>query len=73
MTLAETASIFCETIVKNATLQTGSEEEKLSVLEAALSGQCQVVVDITSRFLFESAVFEARAQRDLSAQELCAA
>lgn len=73
MTLAETASIFCETIVKNAALATGTEAEKLSVLEAALSGQCQVVVDITSRFLFESSAFEGRASRDMSDGELCAA
>lgn len=73
MTLAETASIFCETIVKNAALSQGSESERLSVLEAALSGQCQVVVDITSRFLFEAAAFEGRKTRDLSAGELCEA
>ena len=71
MTLAETASIFCEMIVKGAALTTGSDDERLSVLEAALSGQCQVVVDITSRFLFESSMFEGRATRDLSASEMC--
>jgi oligoendopeptidase F len=71
MTLAETASIFCETIVKQAALQEGTEEEQLPILEATLQGSCQVVVDITSRFLFEQHVFENRAARELSAKELC--
>ena len=72
MTLAETASIFCETIVRNAALQDASRDETLEILEAFLSGACQVVVDITSRFLFETALFEQRATRDLSVAELCA-
>jgi len=70
MALAETASIFCETIVANAALQIGSADEKLAVLEHQLQGSCQVVVDIHSRFLFESRVFEGRARRDLSVAEL---
>ncbi|MFQ3682043.1 M3 family oligoendopeptidase [Roseiflexus sp.] len=72
MTLAETASIFCETIVRNAALQDATRDETLEILEAFLSGACQVVVDITSRFLFETALFEQRAARDLSVSELCA-
>lgn len=71
MTLAETASIFCETVVKNAVLETGTESERLSVLESSITGACQVVVDISSRFLFEQSVFEARKKRELSASELC--
>jgi oligoendopeptidase F len=71
MTLAETASIFCETIIRQAVLQgDSSAEEKLSVLEASIQGSCQVVVDIASRFYFERAVFEQRAERELSATEL---
>lgn len=71
MTLAETASIFCETIIKKGALQTASPEEKLDILETSLMGACQVVVDISSRFLFEEAVFKQRKQRELSPQELC--
>lgn len=71
MTLAETASIFCETIVKRAAVAQGSPEEQLAILEASLMGSCQVVVDISSRFRFERATFEARARRELSASELC--
>lgn len=72
MTLAETASIFCETIVRNAALQNADAEEQIAILEASLQGNCQVVVDITSRFLFERAVFERRQARELSVSELCA-
>lgn len=72
MTLAETASIFCETIIKRAALATGTPDEKIVILEASLQGACQVVVDITSRFLFEQRTLEARQQRELSADELCA-
>ena len=71
MTLAETASIFCETIIQNAALDSAEGAEKLYVLETQLLGHAQVVVDIHSRFLFERAVFEKRAERDLTAQELC--
>ena len=70
MTLAETASIFCETIVREATLRSVDAQEQLSILEASLQGSFQVVVDITSRFLFEQRVFEKRQQRELSIEEL---
>jgi pepF/M3 family oligoendopeptidase len=71
MTLAETASIFCETIIRQAALRDADRDEQLAILEASLQGACQVVVDITSRYLFEKAVFERRAERELSARELC--
>ncbi|MFC4425666.1 M3 family oligoendopeptidase [Deinococcus navajonensis] len=69
MTLAETASIFCETIIQNAALAEAQGEEKLYVLETQLLGHAQVVVDIHSRYLFERAVHEKRAERELTAQE----
>jgi len=72
MTLAETASIMNETIVVQAALRTLPKKEQLPILEADLQGAAQVVVDIHSRFLFEKAVFEKRAGRELSAEEFCA-
>ena len=69
MTLAETASIFCETIVRNAAVRSASQNEQLIILEGALQGSCQVVVDIASRFEFEQSVFAGRADRELSPQE----
>jgi pepF/M3 family oligoendopeptidase len=74
MTLAETASIFCETIVRNAALaeaeRSNDTKSQIEILEASLQGACQVVVDITSRFLLEQGVFEKRRERELSVDEL---
>lgn len=70
MTLAETASIFCETIVREAALKQADAAGQMEILEASLQGSCQVVVDITSRFIFERNVFERRRQRELSVDEL---
>ncbi len=69
MTLAETASIFCETIITHAALARADKEEQIAILENSIQGSCQVVVDITSRFLFESRAFERRRQRELSIDE----
>jgi pepF/M3 family oligoendopeptidase len=70
MTLAETASIFCETIVREAALKDANTQERIEILEASLVGSCQVVVDITSRFLLEQGIFETRRKRELSVDEL---
>lgn len=70
MTLAETASIFCETIIRHAAMKDATRQEQMAILEASLQGSCQVVVDITSRFLFEQRLFEKRKQRELSIDEI---
>lgn len=72
MTLAETASIMCETIITNASIKLAQTPgEKLAILESQLLNASQVIVDITSRFLFEKEVFERRDKAELSADELC--
>ncbi len=71
MTLAETASIFCETITRQAALEECGPGDRIAILEASLQGACQVVVDITSRFEFEKAVFGRRVERELSSTEFC--
>ncbi|MCX6055934.1 MAG: M3 family oligoendopeptidase [Chloroflexi bacterium] len=72
MTLAETASIMCETIVSSAALkQAKNPDEELAILEIQLDGASQVIVDIYSRYLFEKEVFERREKSELSADELC--
>lgn len=70
MPLAETASIFCETIMSNY-LQEKFEnpEEKLSVLELRLQSDTQVIIDILSRFIFESKVM-SEANRPISKHEM---
>ncbi len=70
-TLAETASIFCETLAFDAAIQQATGEERLGLLEISLQRDLQVVVDIHSRFLFERGVFERRAVRELSGTEFC--
>jgi len=72
MTLAETASIMCETIVTSALMQeVKNPEEELAILESQLNGDSQVIVDIYSRYLFEKEVFERREKAELNADEIC--
>ncbi len=71
MTLAETASIMCETIVTEAVLaQVTDPQEELAVLEAQMNNATGVIVDIYSRYLFEKEVFERREKSELSADDL---
>jgi len=70
MPIAETASTFCETIVKKAALKTASPQEQLMILESELSDCAQVIVDIYSRFLFESRLIQQRENGPLSVEEI---
>jgi pepF/M3 family oligoendopeptidase len=70
MALAETASIFCETIMVEAGLAATPADERLGLLDTDLQGACQVVVDIHSRYLFESALYVRRQRQALSVTEL---
>ncbi|HUS62015.1 MAG TPA: M3 family oligoendopeptidase [Acidimicrobiales bacterium] len=70
MALAETASIFCETLMIEQGLQTVEGADRLGLLDLDLTASAQVVVDIHARFLFESGVFEKRARGPLSVSEL---
>jgi len=70
MPLAETASIFCATIVKNAVLDNADETTAFSMLEASLQGDSQLIIDIYSRFVFEASLFEARKDGSLSVDKI---
>ena len=70
MALAETASIFCETLVVESALNRLDGAQRLAVLDVDLAGSNQVIVDIHSRFLFENEVFARRATRTLGVTEL---
>jgi oligoendopeptidase F len=70
MALAETASIFCETLMVESGLAHLEGKERLALLDVDLQGSTQVVVDIHSRFLFESEVFARRQRRTLGPSEL---
>jgi pepF/M3 family oligoendopeptidase len=70
MTLAETASTMCETIVTEAALSSIQDpQEELAILEAQIQNAAQIVVDIYSRYLFEKEVFERREKSELSADD----
>ncbi|AFG36440.1 M3 family oligoendopeptidase [Spirochaeta africana] len=71
MTLAETASIFCETLIFESRLQDATETQQLPLIEHFLQETTQMVVDILSRYYFEREVFQRRASGELGVQELC--
>ena len=70
MPLAETASIFNETLLASAVLAQADKKARFTLLEGSLMETTQTIVDIYSRYLFESAVIEARKERTLSVPEL---
>lgn len=71
MTLAETASIMCETIITEAVLKNVTDpQEELAIIEAQMNNATGVIVDIYSRYLFEKEVFERREKSELSADDL---
>jgi len=70
MPLAETASIFCQTIVDSAAIEEADSDSALAILDNSLSDAGQVIVDIYSRYLFESKLFEMREESSLSVNEL---
>ena len=72
MTLAETASTFCQKIVENAALAKADEQDQIIILDGLLEYAARVVLGASSNFLFEQRLFEKRDKRDLSVEELCA-
>ena len=71
MTLAETASIFSETMLYNNTISKAKGFEKKYLTEMFLMEVTQVIVDILCRFYFEKAVFDKQKEGPLSADALC--
>lgn len=68
--IAETASIFCETIVNNAVLNIVPRNEGLSILEKIISDAGYFVVDFYGRYNFENKLYERRKSGQLSVEEL---
>lgn len=70
-TLAETASIFNETLLLDRIKEEVEEPlQKVSLIEKELSDAVQTVVDIYSRYLFENEVFERRRHGTIAPLEL---
>ncbi|MCA9955219.1 MAG: M3 family oligoendopeptidase [Anaerolineales bacterium] len=72
MTLAETASTFCQKIVENAALKTAVPQDQLIIIDGVLEYAARVVLGASSNFMFEQKLFEKRQERELSVEELCA-
>ena len=70
MPLAETASIFNETMLAHQVLKNATEEEQFTLLESSLMESTQTCVDILSRYLFETEVIDTRADHAMTVDEL---
>jgi oligoendopeptidase F len=74
MALAETASIFCETLLfEHAAERVVDDVERLALLDVHLVGATQTVVDIHSRYLFETELCARRRRTTLSVADMKAA
>ena len=71
MPLAETASTFNELLLSERMLAAAEPDEAIGLLDQQIGDAAQVIVDILSRFIFESEVVERRKSSTLSARELC--
>ncbi len=71
MPVAETASTFNEAILINHLLaEAATDDEKVAVIEQYLQDVTQIIVDIYSRYLFETAVFDKRQASFMFAPQL---
>lgn len=70
MPVAETASTFNEVHLGKYALRKAESEERLNLLENDLKEHTQVILDIYSRYLFETAVFEQSQNKFLMAEDL---
>jgi oligoendopeptidase F len=71
MALAETASIFCETLLFEKSVEHArADGQRLAQLDTYLVSASQVVVDIHSRFRFESELCTRRRRTSVSVAEL---
>lgn len=70
MPVAETASTFNETHLGQHAVAEANGEELLNLLENDLKEQTQCIVDIYSRYLFETAVFEQSQNKFLMPADL---
>lgn len=71
MPVAETASTFNENVIVNAAIAESTGKEKIALIESQLQDLAQIIVDIYSRYRFETMVFEQRAESFMFADTLC--
>lgn len=71
MTLAETASIFSETLLHDVLLEKAqTREEKIEFAWGEIEGAGSFLLNIPARFDFEKSFYDRRAKRTVSADEL---
>lgn len=71
MNVAETASTFAEMIVSDASVKNAStEEERLALLEDKIQRSVALLMNIHSRFLFETRFYEERKEGIVAADRL---
>lgn len=72
MPVAETASTFNENIIMNAAISSAENDDvKLALVESQLQDVTQIICDIYSRYLFETAVFANRSESFMFSDKLC--
>ena len=72
MPVAETASTFNEVVAMNAAIAAEKDPAaRRALIESQLMDANQIICDIYSRYLFETAVFENRENEFLFADRLC--
>ncbi|KAI7282707.1 hypothetical protein KC345_g3394 [Hortaea werneckii] len=68
--IAETASIFCESLIHVELLQSLPAEEADAILERSLADAGYYIVDFYARYCFESRLYARRKSGTLSVEEL---
>ncbi|MFF2911811.1 M3 family oligoendopeptidase [Paenibacillus sp. NPDC057934] len=68
--IAETASIFCETLVNQTLIAGAKDKEIVPILERSISDAGYYLVDFYARYLFEVRLYERRASGTVPVQEL---
>lgn len=68
--VAETASIFCESLISSELLQSAPAGEADAILERSLADAGYYIVDFYARYCFESSLYERRQTGNLSVDEL---
>lgn len=72
MPLAETASTFNECVVMASAIRDAAgDAERIALIESQLQDATQIICDILSRYLFETAVFQDREESFMDASALC--
>lgn len=71
MTLAETASIFAETVLHDVLIEeAATKEEKIEFAWGEIEGATSLLLNIPARFEFEKNFYDLRMKRSLSSDEL---